>query len=114
MSWWRLRGILRRSYNFAAHTVKPAWTRILESLEREHKAADAVGELEAKARDQLQFDGPFTEFLDRLTQAREHVKQLSPVAQSLHTWAMSASGAGAALMQIIDLRPMLEQLQREQ
>jgi len=114
LSWWRLRGVLRRSYNFAAHTVKPAWTRILESLEKEHKAAEGVAELDAKAREKLKFDGPFADFLERLTQARECVKQLSSVAQPLHTWALSAPGAGATLVQMIDLGPLLEQLHLEQ
>jgi len=37
--WWRLRAVLRRSYDFSAHVFRPAWTQILAALEREYAAA---------------------------------------------------------------------------
>ena len=37
-SWWRLRKILNRDYDFSAHKLPPAWSEILKNLAREHKA----------------------------------------------------------------------------
>src|SRR5207248_1414245 len=31
-AWWRLRKVLATRYDFAAHAVRPSWTRVLEQL----------------------------------------------------------------------------------
>ncbi len=37
-SWWRLRGALNRCYEFKAHKIRPAWSRILQQLNQEFDA----------------------------------------------------------------------------
>ena len=54
--WWRLRGVLRRSYNFSAHTVRPTWVQILTALEAEYDAAKSRDERVRQTR--TEFDLP--------------------------------------------------------
>ena len=35
-AWWRLRGVLKRSYDFKSHVVRPSWTHVLAALEKEY------------------------------------------------------------------------------
>jgi hypothetical protein len=36
--WWRLRGVLKKCYDFSAHKVRPSWSRVLKQLKEEHDA----------------------------------------------------------------------------
>jgi hypothetical protein len=51
-AWWRLRSVLHRHYDFASHTVRPNWTRILAALQKEYEAIaardQAQSEIEAR------------------------------------------------------------------
>lgn len=44
-AWWRMRSVLRRSYDFAAHAVRPTWTQVLTTLLTEH---DAIAVLDTR------------------------------------------------------------------
>ena len=37
-SWWKLRKILNRDYDFSKHKLAPSWSEILKNLNEEHKA----------------------------------------------------------------------------
>src|SRR5947209_17337536 len=52
-SWWRLRGILRRSYDFASHQVQPTYSHVLELLQSEQQIAAELEKLETDARDEF-------------------------------------------------------------
>lgn len=52
-SWWRLRSILQRSYDFSAHTVKPGWTDVLSRLSEEHDAERALEQREEDIAESL-------------------------------------------------------------
>ncbi|GMV83194.1 MAG: hypothetical protein AMXMBFR7_43780 [Planctomycetota bacterium] len=55
-SFWKLRGILKSRYDFPAHVVAPAWSRILADLKAEYDARDAHDEALGKARAQFKTD----------------------------------------------------------
>jgi hypothetical protein len=37
-AWWRLRKVLRTSYDFRGHAVRPTWTQVLQALDKEYAA----------------------------------------------------------------------------
>lgn len=37
-SWWRLRGVLNRCYDFKSHKIRPRWSQVLRQLQKEHEA----------------------------------------------------------------------------
>ncbi|MGN6482630.1 AAA domain-containing protein, partial [Luteibacter sp.] len=49
-SWWRLRGELKRRYDFGKHAVRPGFAKILSQLGREHAAVAALEAAEAEGR----------------------------------------------------------------
>ncbi len=52
-TWWRLRRVLRASFDFAARAVPPTWTEVLERLRARYEAEAAVDELRGLARQEL-------------------------------------------------------------
>ena len=41
-SWWKLRKVLKKDYDFSAHKLPPSWSEILNDLNKEHKALARV------------------------------------------------------------------------
>ncbi|MEL1263236.1 AAA domain-containing protein [Pseudoxanthomonas putridarboris] len=48
--WWRLRGELKRRYDFGRHAVHPGYSKVLLALAEEHAAAAAVAESDLAGR----------------------------------------------------------------
>ena len=69
-SWWKLRKILNRDYNFSAHKLPPSWSEVLKELNEEHKANARV----KNAKDKLCSDYNFTDFdkeIDEIDELRD-------------------------------------------
>lgn len=49
-TWWRLRGELKRRYDFSRHAVQPTYTKLLTALQMEHQAVAAVAKAETTMR----------------------------------------------------------------
>lgn len=49
-SWWKLRGELKRRYDFGKHAVHPGYTKVLEALAAEHAASQALAAADAAHR----------------------------------------------------------------
>ena len=67
-AWWRLRGVLKRGYDFSAHRIQPTWIQVLEWLLAEHQAAGAVSSAEGKLVDQYRLDNSFPDFARQVDQ----------------------------------------------
>jgi hypothetical protein len=108
-SWWRLRRILIRVYDFRAHRVKPSWTRILGALGREYEALEAVEEVQTRARTDFAFDGPLEDFAQRRDDLIGSLEK-SPVAtRDLHRRLLGAAG-DAVVVGLARLQEKVEQL----
>ena len=74
-SWWRLRKILNRDYDFSAHKLPPMWSQIFKNLIKEYRALASVKTAEEK----LCSDYNFTDFdreIDAIDSLRELLKVL--------------------------------------
>jgi superfamily I DNA and/or RNA helicase len=111
--WWRLRGLLRRSYDFTAHSVRPAYSYVLELLQKEHQAAAEVNAIEAAAREEFSFDGPFTDFSDRVAALADSVDKLPPALRAFHRHALAAANGNAIAAELAKLQPIVNQLAAE-
>jgi superfamily I DNA and/or RNA helicase len=92
-SWWRLRGILRSSYDFARHRVPPSYSHVLELLRSEHQIAAELEKLEADARDEFSFEGSFRDFSNRVATLAEGVTNLPEFLQDFHQNVVATSHA---------------------
>jgi predicted DNA-binding WGR domain protein len=67
-SWWRLRGELKRRYDFSQHAIHPGYTKVLAALADEHAAARALESADSGYRVHygVQRMQSFTQHLDAL------------------------------------------------
>ncbi len=70
--WWKLRGELRRRYDFGRHAVHPGYTRVLQALAAEHVAAAALDDADAASRSRYGVSS-MRAFLEALTQCRQRL-----------------------------------------
>lgn len=52
-AWWRLRGVLSHSYDFAQHAVRPSYTQVLQAKAAHHQADAAYVQAEERLRASL-------------------------------------------------------------
>ena len=56
-SWWRLRKVMRRCYDFDHAVVRPTWTQALQSLTSRYSSEVAVTEAAASLRSDYGVEG---------------------------------------------------------
>jgi predicted DNA-binding WGR domain protein len=112
-AWWRLRGTLRRCYDFRSHQVQPTSVQVLEALSQEYRAQQALEELQAKAQDAFQFTGALEEFIGTVDEIRRGVRDLPVELQRIHGRLLAAGNADAATLRIAALKQKVEQLTEE-
>jgi DNA polymerase III delta prime subunit len=109
-SWWRLRGILKRSYDFASHRLRPCYADVLELLQREHQIAADLEKLETEARDELFFDGSFLHFSGRVAALIERADSLSACLQAFHRNVVTSSRGNETVHALAGLKPNVARL----
>ena len=91
-SWWRLRGIMYRSYDFNAHVVTPTWAQALERLQAEYQAEAAITQYSQDAREKYGYKGDFAGFLNELNELSRRAESLPDQLRETHqVWIDSDS-----------------------
>ncbi|REJ91429.1 MAG: WGR domain-containing protein [Planctomycetota bacterium] len=83
-SWWRLRGVLRRAYDFKSHVVRPSWTQVLEGLEKEYQLTDELARQVAEIAETYRIDGNVEELVELVLTLRDEAPQLPEWLQRIH------------------------------
>ena len=109
-SWWRLRGILQRGYDFASHQVQPTYAHVLELLQREHLIAAELEKLETDARDEFSFDGSFRDFSGRVAALVDGVDRLPAFLQGFHRLAVKSPRGDETVQTLAELKPNVARL----
>jgi predicted DNA-binding WGR domain protein len=112
-AWWRLRGTLRRCYDFRSHQIQPTSVQVLESLSHEYKAQQALEELQVKARDAFRFTGTLEEFIGTVDEIGRAVTELPAELQNVHSRLLASGNADAATPRIAALNQKVQQLVEE-
>jgi hypothetical protein len=112
-AWWRLRGLLRNSYDFASHQVQPSYSHVLELLKNEHEIAADLEKLEFDARDEYFFEGPFRDFSARVAALADGVDRLPTFLQTFHRHVLTSSSGDAIVQNLAALTSTITRLQEE-
>ncbi|MGE3803118.1 MAG: AAA domain-containing protein [Gemmataceae bacterium] len=112
-SWWRLRGILSRSYDFKAHKLRPTWVQVLDWLRAEHEAEAARAELERQACAHFAFAGSWDAFLQQLADVRAAGDALPVSLRAARQNLIEVEAGAEQVVALARLGPDLEKLDRE-
>ncbi|HET6881604.1 MAG TPA: DUF4011 domain-containing protein, partial [Pirellulales bacterium] len=108
LDWWRLRSIIRRSYDFRWHTVRPSWVQLLELLDKEYQAAGKVADLAAQVKQEFGYEGPPNELADLVEKLRETSGQVSGVVGRLRDRLMKPTAKEEDVAALIAARPAVD------
>lgn len=109
-SWWKLRGVLRRSYDFKAHAIPRTWVQALGELDALHAAQAALDTSDVETRRRFHFEGDVPAFARELTTLRESPTGQLPTAAAAHRALLEKPDPDAALLQLADLDPAMREL----
>ncbi|HEV3342012.1 MAG TPA: AAA domain-containing protein, partial [Pirellulales bacterium] len=112
-AWWRLRSILRRSYEFRRHAVRPTWVQVLEMLEKEYRAEVKAAEVAAQLKQEFGCDGPPGQFFELVERLRGESSQVSGVVGRLRDRLVKPTAEGGEVAALTAARPAIDALQRE-
>ncbi len=109
-AWWRLRAVLKRSYNFQAHVVQPTWTQVLSALDAEYHAAAERDYQQQRLAESFQIDGDVDAFVERLTAARKLLSKCPTWLADFHRDMLRSKKAPRILAKIERAGQPLERL----
>lgn len=92
-SWWRLRGVLNRSYDFTAHTIRPTWSVVLGALVKEHVAQAARDRVAQQTTAEFRLDGEPVAAAEKLTELRSWLAAAPPWLRELHEELVKAENS---------------------
>jgi hypothetical protein len=109
-SWWRLRGIMNRSYDFTNRQVRTPFSQVLGALQIEHDRQAELDGIEADARESLSFDGCFREQSDQIAAISEGVTRLPSFLQSFHRHVLASDSGDEIVMAVANLHEAIAEL----
>ncbi len=108
-AFWRLRGVLRARYDFSRHTVAPAWSQILATLQAEHIAVEASG-LTRAAVEGIFDDLDFETGLRLIEELPACTNALPTAARALHDYLVENTEATYVVENLAALQPTMNRL----
>jgi len=98
-AWWRLRGLLDTSFDFASRSVRPTWTEILERLGAKYGAEAAMDEARERGSRELGVRD-----LDAVGAALESVADDAPEVADFRAWLLTpgAQDDARSLVRVAD------------
>jgi DNA polymerase III delta prime subunit len=109
-SWWRLRGLMQRSFDFSTLQVQPAFSQILEKLQTEHQLLTGLDAIEAEAREEFSFEGTFQAFSEQVASLVDGVSQLPPFLQAFHRHIQASPKGDDTVVALANLQKVIAEL----
>ncbi|WP_296248520.1 AAA domain-containing protein [uncultured Stenotrophomonas sp.] len=110
-AWWRLRGELRRRYDFGKHAVHPGYARVLQALVAEHAASAGLAQADARSCRQFGVTS-MRGLLDALARLRELQSSSAPMRAMLAHLDRALDPVTAARNETLAAAPLHKLIQR--
>ncbi|NND98168.1 MAG: DUF4011 domain-containing protein, partial [Pirellulaceae bacterium] len=109
-SWWRLRGTLRRCYNFNAHQVPPDWVRVLQQLQDEHDKTAVAERFAQELKQEYDMQEDPLQWPLRIHRVMRAFTGNDQLRQLVHRPIMDSSHPAESLRRIVETQPMLDSM----
>lgn len=109
-AWWRLRRILKSSYEFSEHAVVPSWGQVLEHLDAEHERRAERYEVARRFGDEFNIHLDLDRFLENLKQLRSGIKTRPAAVRNLIPLVLRQDDGNAVVRKLAGLSALLAEL----
>jgi hypothetical protein len=89
-SWWRMRGVMNRCYDFRRHVVRPSWSQALSWLAALYDDEAELARRRELIAQEYRLDADLDLLIDCVTGVREASRQFSPALAELHAALLDA------------------------
>ncbi|MCY2995332.1 MAG: AAA domain-containing protein [Planctomycetota bacterium] len=113
LSWWRLRAVLNRCYDFRSHVVRPSWTQLLTALEREYAAQTELDRQRQQLAEMFQVAGDVDQWVRQVVELHETLPALPDWLARIHGALLRSDQAIRALDLVAAADEPLRALQAE-
>jgi len=110
-AWWRLRGELRRRYDFGKHVIHPGYARVLQELAAEHAASAALAAADAANRTRYGV-ADMRAFLDALAQLQQRQTESDSMRRLLAHLQQAVDPVASARNEALACAPLSKLRQR--
>ncbi|HEY1783988.1 MAG TPA: AAA domain-containing protein, partial [Pirellulales bacterium] len=100
-AWWRMRGVLRRAYDFSAHAVRPTWKQVLTALANEYAALANYDQAVREARAEFQLDRDPQAAAELAAAIGQQVRRLPNRLRRLHATLLDSPEAEHVVERIL-------------
>lgn len=103
-SYWHLKRVLDKAYDFSQHAVKPPWTQILTQLDQEHEKLADRAEVAESISDEFDIQTDFDRFHVDLLALRDQLKSEPGPIQSLNRHVLATNDGANTLRHLAALK----------
>jgi len=112
-SWWRLRGVLRRHYDFRSHVVPPSWSQALLALERLYQREADVRRTEQIIGEKFGINDHVEAVIQLVDNSRQSLATLpAPLVRLVGGLVKSPQGS-RIVARVLEALPSLHELKSE-
>ncbi|EAQ80603.1 AAA domain-containing protein [Blastopirellula marina] len=111
--WWRLRGILNRSYDFSSHVVRPSWRQVLEGLRDEYARQKGVQACAALMSQEFGAPAEVESFLTSLDRLKADLRTLPAELTRVHQAMLKSPQAQPIVDRLMAADKSLARLEEE-
>lgn len=112
-AWWRLRGVMYRSYDFNAHVVTPTWSQALGYLQEVYQAESESQAYTDEIRERFGFKGGLDAFLAELDELTRRADALPEPLKDTHRNWVTSGDADREVQMLADVFSVLSRLTSE-
>ena len=109
-AWWRLRGILNDSYDFGTHVVRPRWSQVLGTLQKEYEESAELDRHRQAIADQFRLGEDIDGMVALIRQLRESSTELPAWLARIQAALLKSSKAPQIVTKIVEADQPLRML----
>jgi predicted DNA-binding WGR domain protein len=113
LSWWRLRRILNRCYDFRSHVVPPRWSAAIEALERVYHCERELRGAEASIGKKYAIRNDVEKVVDLVSQIRGTIAELPSSLVRLLGGLVKSPQAKKTVARVVECSSVLTDLREE-
>jgi predicted DNA-binding WGR domain protein/DNA polymerase III delta prime subunit len=111
-NWWKLRKVLKRTYDFSAHQIQPDWTTILTDLSAEHAATDELQQSDRQFEETFHVSSSAEEIMHKIQQVDDAMESATPSAKNLHADVLASTAAAKTIEALLQIAPLFTRAQK--
>ena len=111
-AWWRLRSVLQKHYDFAAHTVRPSWTQVLTALQKEYEAVAGRDRSRQEIEARFKLPESLSEIQSRLQNVRSLLAAEPEGLKRVHQAFLKSPKSDEFVQHLLPLGETLAELRR--